>query len=59
MKELSITLSRSMIGTLPRQRKTLQALGLKKMHQTVIKGDSPTVRGMLKTVAHLVTVTEQ
>jgi large subunit ribosomal protein L30 len=59
MKELSITLSRSMIGTHPRQRKTLQALGLKKMHQTVIKGDSPTVRGMLKTVAHLVTVIEQ
>lgn len=59
MKSLSITLQKSIIGTLPRQRKTLQALGLNKVHQTVVKGDSPTIRGMLKTVAHLVTVTEQ
>ena len=59
MKSISITLQKSIIGTLPRQRKTLQALGLNKVHQTVVKGDSSTIRGMLKTVAHLVTVTEQ
>lgn len=59
MKSLSITLNKSAIGSLPRQRKTLQALGLNKLHQTVVKGDSPTIRGMIKTVAHLVTVTEQ
>lgn len=59
MKSLAITLNKSVIGSLPRQRKTLQALGLNKLHQTVVKGDSPTIRGMIKTVAHLVTVTEQ
>lgn len=59
MKSLAITLKKSAIGSLPKQRKTLQALGLNKLHQTVVKGDSPTIRGMIKTVAHLVTVTEQ
>lgn len=59
MKELSIKLVKSQIGALPNQRKTLKALGLSKLHQTVVKGDSPTIRGMIKVVSHLITVSEQ
>lgn len=50
------TLKRSMIGTSPRQRATLRGLGLKRIGQAVIVKDSPAVRGMLRAVAHLITV---
>ncbi len=59
MKTLEITLVKSTIGTKPNQRKTVQALGLKKMNQTVIKNDSPTIRGMIKIISHLVNVVEK
>ncbi|MFC4804204.1 50S ribosomal protein L30 [Filifactor villosus] len=55
---LKVTLKKSPIGTKPNQRKTLVALGLKKRHQTVEKPDNPQVRGMIKTVSHLVEVEE-
>jgi large subunit ribosomal protein L30 len=48
------TLRRSAIGTSPRQRKTLLGLGLTRIGKSVILKDSPAVRGMLKTVAHLI-----
>ncbi|ACA42040.1 conserved hypothetical protein [Lysinibacillus sphaericus C3-41] len=47
-----------MIGTKPAQRKTVEALGLRKLHQTVEKADNAATRGMLDKVAHLVTVKE-
>ena len=53
---LRITLSKSPIGYSKRQRRTLEALGLRRMQQTVEKEDSPSIRGMLDKVAHLVTV---
>ena len=55
---LKITLKKSPIGTKPNQRGTLVALRLKKRHQTVEKPDNPQIRGMIKTVSHLVEVEE-
>ena len=56
--KLEITLTKSVIGTNPAQRKTVEALGLRKLHQTVEKADNAATRGMLDKVAHLVTVKE-
>jgi large subunit ribosomal protein L30 len=52
------TLKRSAIGTSPRQRLTLRGLGLTRVGKAVILKDSPAVRGMIRTVAHLVAVEE-
>ncbi|PLR77868.1 50S ribosomal protein L30 [Bacillus sp. V3-13] len=57
--KLQITLTRSVIGRPEDQRETVKALGLRKMHQTVEQQDNPAIRGMIKKVAHLVTVKEQ
>jgi len=57
-KELTITLTRSTIGTIERQRATLRALGLKRIGQSVTKHDTPVIRGMLTCVGHLVSITE-
>ena len=56
--KLEITLTKSVIGSKPAQRKTIEALGLRKLHQTVVKADNAATRGMLDVVAHLVTVKE-
>ena len=58
-KELHITLKRSLISSKPNQRKTAKALGLTKLHKTVIKQDTPTIRGMINVISHLVEVTEK
>ena len=58
MKKLQVKLVRSLIGSKPNQRKTANALGLTKLQKTVIKSDTPTIRGMINVVAHLVEVTE-
>ncbi|MGH3785365.1 MAG: 50S ribosomal protein L30 [Pseudonocardiaceae bacterium] len=55
---LKITQSRSTIGGLRNQRETLRSLGLRKIRQSVVKEDTPQVRGMIATVRHLVTVEE-
>jgi large subunit ribosomal protein L30 len=52
------TLRRSAIGTSPRQRATLRGLGLTRIGRSVILKDSPSVRGMLAKVAHLVETEE-
>jgi large subunit ribosomal protein L30 len=56
--KLEITLTKSLIGTKPQQRKIAEALGLRKMNQTVEQADNEAIRGMLDKVAHLVTVKE-
>ncbi|BDH63644.1 50S ribosomal protein L30 [Ureibacillus massiliensis 4400831 = CIP 108448 = CCUG 49529] len=56
--KLEITLTKSLIGTKPGQRKIAEALGLRKMNQTVEHADNAAIRGMLDKVAHLVTVKE-
>ena len=57
-KKIQVTLVRSPIGYEKSQKATVKALGLHKMHQTVEKDDSATVRGMINKVSHLVTVEE-
>jgi large subunit ribosomal protein L30 len=56
--QLRITQVRSAIGGKRNQRETLRSLGLKRLHDVVVRGDGPAVRGMIATVAHLVTVEE-
>jgi large subunit ribosomal protein L30 len=58
MKKIKITQIRSGIGQTLRQKRTLEALGLRKMHQTVEKTATPQVLGMVAKVQHLVTVEE-
>ena len=58
MATLRITQVRSSIGTKPKQRGTLRALGLRHLHQTVEHPDRPEVRGMIARVPHLVNVEE-
>ncbi len=55
---LKITLTKSTIGCKKDQIATVQALGLKKMHSTVVKDDNDAIRGMIFKVKHLVTVEE-
>jgi large subunit ribosomal protein L30 len=57
-KILRVTLVRSPIGYDKRQKATVRALGLRRMHQTVQQADTPAVRGMLAKVRHLVQVEE-
>jgi large subunit ribosomal protein L30 len=54
-KQLEITYTRSAIGRPGRQRRTLEALGLRRLHQTVRKPDNATTRGMVDSVSHLIT----
>lgn len=58
MANLKIELVRSTIGALKDQQATVKALGLHKMHSTVIKPDNPCIRGMIFKVKHLVKVEE-
>jgi large subunit ribosomal protein L30 len=58
MGTLVITQVRSTIGCKQNQRDTLKSLGLRKIRQQVSREDTPQIRGMIKTVRHLVTVEE-
>ncbi|NIZ19701.1 50S ribosomal protein L30 [Entomospira culicis] len=57
-KKLSIKLVRSPLGRLPKQRATVKALGLRKMHSVVELPANDAVKGMVAKVAHLVQVEE-
>ena len=57
-KTLKITLVKSTIGAVPKNRKTVEALGLRKIRQTVEMPDNAAVRGMIQQVRHLVKVEE-
>lgn len=58
MGELRITLVRSPIGASKKQRDTVAGLGLRRLHQTVVKKNNPAIRGMIEKVRHLVRVEE-
>ena len=58
IKKLQIKLVRSPLGRKPNQRKTVRALGLRKMNQIVEVDATPPVVGMVNTVSHLVEVKE-
>jgi large subunit ribosomal protein L30 len=56
--KLRITLVKSTIGAIPKQRATVEALGLKKLNKTVELPDNGATRGMIQRVRHLVKVEE-
>jgi large subunit ribosomal protein L30 len=58
MATLRITYRKSAIGYRQNQKDTIRKLGLRKLNQTVEHEDTPTVRGMVDTVSHLVDVVE-
>lgn len=58
MAQLKITWKKSYIGKPQNQRRVVHALGLRRLHQSVTVGDTPTIRGMVNKVSHLVTVEE-
>jgi large subunit ribosomal protein L30 len=55
---LKITLTKGLIGKKDTQRKVVAALGLGKYGSSVVRADSPTIRGMIAKVSHLVTVSQ-
>ncbi|MBC7106441.1 MAG: 50S ribosomal protein L30 [Firmicutes bacterium] len=59
MARLKITLVRSVIGRPEEQRRTVRSLGLRRLHGTVCHEDTPTLRGMLRKISHLVKVEEE
>lgn len=56
---LKITWKKSAIGYKEDQKRTIRALGLRRLGQTVVHGDSPSVRGMIRKVKHLLAVEEE
>lgn len=56
MKKIKITQTRSAIKRPKNQKRTLEALGFRKLNQTVEHTDTPEIRGMIKVVHHLVKV---
>ncbi|MDO4514474.1 MAG: 50S ribosomal protein L30 [Lachnospiraceae bacterium] len=57
-KKLKITLVKSPIGAIPKQRATVEAMGFKKLYQTVELPDNAATKGMIQRVNHLVKVEE-
>ncbi|RMH65092.1 MAG: 50S ribosomal protein L30 [Calditrichaeota bacterium] len=57
-KQVKITQIKSRIGYKKDQKLTLDALGLRKMHKSVVKTLTPQIEGMIKKVSHLVSVEE-
>jgi large subunit ribosomal protein L30 len=57
-KKLQITQVRSGVGRQTVQRRTLEALGLKRHQQTVVHDDTPQIRGMIEKVGYLLEVRE-
>ena len=58
MAKVKITQIRSTIDRKEPQKRTIKALGLGKLHRSVIHNDTPQIRGMINAVSHLVTVEE-
>ncbi len=58
VKKIKITLIKSLAGKKERHRRTIKALGLKKMHSSVIKEDNPQIRGMIDRVSYMVKVND-
>jgi large subunit ribosomal protein L30 len=57
-KKLKITQTRSIIGNKVKAKRTIEALGLRRMHHTVVHEDTPQIRGMAFVVRHMVRVEE-
>ena len=59
MANLKVTLVKSTIGAIPKHKRTVEALGLKKTGKTVVLPDNAATRGMVQQVRHLVEVEEE
>ncbi len=59
MAQLKITQVKSTIDRSVKQKRTIEALGLGKIRKSVVKNDTPEIRGMVRVVAHLVRVEQQ
>lgn len=57
-KKIKITQIRSAIGKLENQKRTIRALGIKKMNYSVVQEDTPVIRGMINEVKHLIKIEE-
>ena len=57
-KTLKVTLVKSPIGAVPKHRKTVEAMGLRKLHKTVELPDNDANRGMIRQVNYMVKVEE-
>lgn len=57
-KQLKVTLVRSRFGRKPKHIASVQGLGLRRMHQTVVLEDTPSIRGMINKVSYLLKVEE-
>ena len=57
-KQIKVEQTKSSVGRKQNQRETLRSLGLKRIGDVVVKEDRPEIRGMVRTVRHLVDVTE-
>jgi large subunit ribosomal protein L30 len=58
-KKLRLRLARSLIGLSPQQEATVKALGLRRMNQVVVHDDTPTIRGMIARVPHVLEVRDE
>ena len=58
-KKVRIELIKGLAGTLPVQRATVKALGLNKIHSYVIMDDTPVTQGMVRSIEHMLKVTEE
>ncbi len=56
--KLKITLVKSPIGAVPKHKKTVEAMGLRKLNKTIILPDNPATRGQIQQISHLVKVEE-
>ena len=57
-KQLKITQIKSLIGSLPKHKRTMEAIGFRRHQQTIVKRDTAQLRGMLQQVRHLIQVVE-
>jgi len=55
---LKITQTKGLVGTKPKQRNSMRSLGLKRIGQSVVREDTPIVRGQINVVRHMVEVEE-
>ncbi|MBD3218722.1 MAG: 50S ribosomal protein L30 [candidate division Zixibacteria bacterium] len=56
--KLKITQTRSISGRIQKHRRTIEALGLKRMHHSVVHNDTPQIRGMIRAVSFMIKVEE-
>ena len=56
MDSVKVTLKKSLIGQLPKHRRTVKALGLRRVGSSVVQSATPDVMGMVRAVSHLLEV---